>query len=92
MPETSSAGAQWRIVAVIPAGRCLYDVFLELDDGEVEAHALLAVGDRAARGTHEPADWYVRVEACNNDSAEAWLWAPEHEYAIGRLCATGMVP
>lgn len=90
MPETSSDGERWRIVEVIAAGRSLYDVFLER--GDAQAHALLAVGDRAARGTHEPADWYVRVEACDDDSAREWLWAPEHEYAIGRLCATGFVP
>jgi len=70
----------------------LYDVELELGDGAGFAHALLAVGDRAARGTHEPADWAVRVELCSDDSARDWLWAPEHEYAIGRLCVTGWAP
>jgi hypothetical protein len=89
---TQAQTTDWRIVEVRAAGGALYDVDLELGDGDAYAYALLAVGDRAARGTHEPADWAVRVEACSDDRARDWLWADEHEYAIGRLCVTGYVP
>jgi len=91
MSETTTCDP-WRIVDVRAAGGALYDVDLERGDGEAYAHALLAVGNRAARGTHEPADWAVRVELCSDDSARDWLWSPEREYAIGRLCVMGVVP
>jgi hypothetical protein len=88
----STIGCQWRIIDVQAAGHSLYELELELGDGDAYAHALVAVGDRAARGTHEPADWAVRVELCSDDSARDWLWCHEHEYMIGRLCVTGYAP
>jgi len=82
----------WRIVDVRAVGGPLYDVDLELGDSGEFATATLCVGNRAARGTHEPADWAVRVEWCPDDRARDWLWASEHEYAIGALCVMGRAP
>jgi len=84
--------AHWRIVHAYPEGGSLYALHLERGNGEAYATALVCVGNRAARGTHEPADWAVRVEWCPDDSAHAWLLEGEHEYAIGSLCVTGRVP
>lgn len=89
---TQAPCAHWRIVHVNPEGGSLYEIHLERGDGEAWATALVYVGNRAARGTHEPADWAVRVEWCTDESARVWLWEGEHEYAIGSLCVTGWVP
>lgn len=83
------AVARWRIVDVRAMGGPLYDVDLERGEGDAFVTAVLRVGNRAARGTHEPADWAVRVEWCPDDSASAWLGEAEHEYAIGGLCVMG---
>lgn len=91
MHETCS-GDGWRIVDVRAVAGSLYDVTLEAGDKDRYAYATLCVGNRAARGTHEPADWAVRVEWCPDDGARAWLQADEHEYAIGSTCVMGWAP
>ena len=90
------AAPHWRIVDACASlfGDGLYSVTLECEgrDEYEYAYALLRVCDRAARGTHEPADWSVHVETCDDPDACAWLESAEHEYAIGKLCVTGVVP
>lgn len=77
----------WRITSVSRAGSSLYDVELELGENGDVATATLAVGNRASRSAaHEPADWAIAVELCDDERARAWLEAPGHEYAIGDTC------
>lgn len=95
MNETTTVAPQcshWRIVDVHALGHSVYEVELVLGDDERYASALLRIGNRAARGTHEPADWLVRVEVCRDASAHEWLGAAEHEYAIGNRCVMGYAP
>lgn len=80
----------WRItdVSADDEGFCLVE--LEREPGEC-ASAQVVVTDRNRREPHGGWDPKVAVLECDNDSAEAWLEAAEHEYEIAELCAGGAV-
>lgn len=87
MIESAATAAEWRITGAEADPDGYYDVWLEKGDGDAYASAYVAAGNRAARGTHEPADWWTRVEKC--DDPEALVWLEAHEWELGDACMTG---